>query len=235
MIKDTKNWLCINKPNNLAVQGGSKQEVHIDDLLKVNFENSDYKPKLVHRLDKGTSGLLLVAKNQIYAKTFSKYFKDGKIIKIYYALVSPSPKNEEGIISTKINKTASFTNNRMHVSDNIGKRSITKYKVIDKLDKKLAFVALFPLTGRTHQLRLHMHYIGSPIIGDKKYFLNEINDDIINYTKELKLHAAILKIPDEKILHAKLPKHFKDAVEFYGLNLNTKSNVYNYFERGEIE
>ncbi len=235
LIKDTNDWICINKPNNIAVQGGSNQKLHIDDFLKVNFKNFQFKPKLVHRLDKETSGLLLIAKNQIFARNFSKYFKERKIFKIYYALVSPSPKKEDGLIKTKINKIASPTFNKMIISDSIGKLSITKYKIVQNLGEKLALVALFPITGRTHQLRLHMQHIGCPIIGDKKYFLKQLNNDAKTFKNDLKLHAAILKIPGEQILQAKLPEHFKQALEFYGLSIENKENLIDYFERGKIE
>ncbi len=235
LIKDTKNWISINKPNRLAVQGGTKQNFHIDNFLKVNFNDHKDKPKLVHRLDKDTSGLLLIAKNQISARNLTKYFKEGKIIKIYYALVSPCPVNEKGIINTKIDKRKSFSKNKMFVSESNGKNSITKYLVVDKLGEKLALVALSPLTGRTHQLRLHMHHIGCPILGDKKYSNKNNERIVLDFEKELKLHAAILKIPNEKFLEADLPSHFKDTIKYYGLDIKNKRDVYNLFIRDDIE
>ena len=235
IIRDTKNWFSINKPNRLAVQGGTKQNFHIDNFLKVNFNDHKDKPKLVHRLDKDTSGLLLIAKNQISARNLSNFFKEGKITKIYYALVSPCPENEKGIINTKIEKRKSFSKNKMFVSESNGKNSITKYLILDKLDEKLALVALFPLTGRTHQLRLHMHHIGCPILGDKKYSNKHKERNFLHFEKELKLHAAILKIPNEKILEADLPSHFEDTIKYFGLDIKKKEDVYNLFIRDEIE
>ncbi len=235
LIKETRDWISINKPNRLAVQGGTKQNFHIDNFLKVNFNDYKNKPKLVHRLDKDTSGLLLIAKNQVSARNLSKYFKEGKITKVYYALVSPCPKNQEGIINTKIDKRKSFSKNKMFVSQYMGKKAITKYLILDKLDKKLALVALFPVTGRTHQLRLHMYHIGSPIIGDKKYSNKSEESILLDYDKELKLHAAMLKIPNEKILEADLPRHFKDAMKYFGLDIKDKRNVFNLLTRDEIE
>ena len=235
LIRETKNWISINKPNRLAVQGGTKQNFHIDNFLKVNFNNNRNKPKLVHRLDKDTSGLLIIAKNQVSARNLSKYFKEGKITKIYYALVSPCPTNQKGVINTKIVKKNSFSKNKMFVSDFNGKNAVTKYLILDKLDKKLALVALFPITGRTHQLRLHMSHIGCPILGDKKYSNNDRESKFLDYEKELKLHAAILKIPNEKILEAKLPSHFKDAIKYFGLDIKKKKDVYNLLIRDEIE
>ena len=229
IVKENKNFIAINKPNDIAVQGGTKQRLHIDNFLRVNFEKSEIIPKLVHRLDKETSGLLIIAKDSVNARKISQFFRNGKIMKIYYALVSPPPLNDKGIIKTNIGKRKSFTENKMFVSADIGKSSMTKYVVIDKIDREMALVALYPITGRTHQLRLHMNHIGSPIIGDKKYFKNDTNYLKNDKDKFLKLHAAIIKIPDENLLKADMPKHFKNSLEYYGLNLKKDEYVYNLF------
>ncbi len=235
VINETEGWITLNKPNNIAVQGGSKQKFHLDNFLKVNFHNMSQKPRLVHRLDKDTSGLLLIAKNQFAARSISRFFKEGKIIKIYYALVSPSPKDKFGIIKTRINKLKNLNINKMGISENQGKHSITKFNVLEKLNDDLALVALNPITGRTHQLRIHMQHIGSPIIGDKKYFNFVSEASKIDKDHLLKLHSGILKIPKEKMMIANLPKHFKDTLEYYGIKLMKPEKIYNYFLRDRIE
>ena len=104
-----------------------------------------------------------------------------------------------------------------------------------KIRSKLALVALQPITGRTHQLRLHMHHMGCPILGDKKYFLKESPLEFNDFTNKLKLHAGFLKIPGESLLKADLPVHFKDALEFFGLNIKNNKSIYDYFGRENIE
>ena len=176
-----------------------------------------------------------MAKNQVSAKEFSKFFQNGKITKVYLALVSPSPENDDGIIKTKIHKSELYKENKMYISKCQGKYSITKFKVLKKIRNKLALLALKPITGRTHQLRLHMHHLGCPILGDKKYFMKESPLDFKDFTNKLKLHAGFLKIPGESLLQADLPIHFKDALEFFGLNIKNNKSIYDYFERENIE
>ena len=231
VISNSENMIVLNKPNNIAVQGGTNQKFHIDNFLKENFNNLKETPKLVHRLDKDTSGLLLIAKNLITARSLTKMFKEGNILKIYYALVSPCPPKNEGTINLNIDKRSSFNENKMFVSNETGKNSLTKYVVIDNIHNELALVALYPITGRTHQLRLHMNYLGCPIIGDKKYFDKSLKKNITT-DKNLKLHAAILKIPKKNIFKAELPKHFSDTLDFYGLRLNKVENILSLFVKG---
>ena len=235
VVKETDGWIVLNKPNGIAVQGGSKQKYHIDDFLKVNYQNVSQKPRLVHRLDKDTSGLLLIAKTQIVARKFAKLFKEGRVIKIYFALVSPSPKTKSGIIKSKIKQINTSISNKMYISEKDGKNSITKFKVLEKINDNLTLVALYPVTGRTHQLRLHMQYFGSPILGDKKYF-NKFKERIeIEKNNSLKLHSGILKIPNEKVMTAEFPKHFKDTLEKYGIKLMKADKILKLFFREEIE
>ena len=119
--------------------------------------------KLVHRIDKDTSGLLLIAKENKVAKKFTSFFKDRKIIKTYLANVSPCPNDHGGTIDLPLSKSGTKHYQRMSVDQNMGKRAITDYKVLDKVGSRVALVALFPKTGRTHQLRVHLEYITAPI------------------------------------------------------------------------
>ena len=202
LIKENMNWIILNKPNQIAVQGGTGQSKNIDELLKLISDN--HKFKLVHRLDKDTSGILVIAKNLQTAKNFHDYFKNKRIIKLYLAIVSPSPSKNEQYITSNIEKSSFLNIRKMKISETLGKFAKTYMKILVK-NSKYALVLLYPITGRTHQLRVHMNYIGCSIIGDDKYKLNEnFQDD----EKFLKLHSYIIKFPKENFIKAPLPEHF---------------------------
>ena len=164
----------------------------------------DQKFKLVHRLDKDTSGILVIAKNLKTAKTFHDFFKNKKIIKLYLAIISPPPSKKEKYITSNIEKSSFSNVRKMTTSDIKGKFAKTYMKILVK-NSKYALALLYPITGRTHQLRVHMNYIGCSIIGDKKYKLNENFRDNENF---LKLHSYVIKFPNEDFIKAPLPEHF---------------------------
>ena len=142
-ITETSEYIAINKPSGLAVQGGSKQKFHVDDMLKfISTDNTSLK--LVHRIDKDTSGLLLLAKENKVAKKFTSFFKDRKIIKTYLAIVSPCPNDDIATIDLPLLKSGTKDYQRMLVDQNVGKRAITEYKVLDKVGSHVALVALYP-------------------------------------------------------------------------------------------
>ncbi|MCP5369708.1 MAG: RluA family pseudouridine synthase [Rickettsiaceae bacterium] len=159
--------LIINKPHNLAVQGGSKINLSIDHaLLYLNHQyNTDYK--LVHRLDKATSGILLIAKNYEVAKKITACFSDKLIQKTYMAILASVPKKPYGIISNKIEKVASIGKEKMVLSPS-GKLAETIYNVLNN-NGNYSLVEFTPLTGRMHQLRIHSQLLACPIVGDNKY------------------------------------------------------------------
>ena len=242
LIKETNSYLAINKPNGLPVQGGSSQKLHVDDMLKCVFNNKNV-PKLVHRLDKDTSGVLLIAKDQVSAKELSENFREHKIIKTYLALVSPSPKNNTGFIDLPLIKSGTDGNQRVRVNKETGKQAITEFKVLDKVGPRVALIALYPKTGRTHQLRVHLEQRNSPIVGDHKYKgLNGIlslNIDLsgldgINQIKwkpnnknNLQLHAFSLMLPNRELIEAELTEEFKQNLKFLGLTLpKNLSNIF---------
>ena len=202
LIKENKNWFILNKPNKIAVQGGTGQNKNIDELLRLI--SNDCQFKLIHRLDKDTSGLLVIAKNLKTAKIFHEFFKNKKIIKLYLAVISPPPSKNEQYITSKIEKSSFSNVRRMATSDVKGKFAKTYMKILVK-NSKYALALLYPITGRTHQLRVHMNYIGCSIIGDKKYKLNENFRDNENF---LKLHSYVIKFPNEDFIKAPLPEHF---------------------------
>ncbi len=236
-IKETSEYIAINKPSGLAVQGGSKQKFHIDDMLKC-ISNDNILLKLVHRIDKDTSGLLLLAKDNKAAKKFASLFKERKIIKTYLGIVSPCPTDEIGTIDLPLSKSGSKDFQRISVDQKMGKKALTEFKVLDKVGSRVALVALYPKTGRTHQLRVHLEYINAPIVGDVKYkglsevYLSSKNlpehkkiSQIKwepNNIKNLQLHAYSIKIPECEIITAEISEDFKQNLKFLGLKLPKK-------------
>lgn len=215
VIYKDKNIIALNKPSGLAVQGGTNTFRHIDGLLEaLKFENTE-KPKLVHRIDKDTSGLLLLARNRKYADILTKAFREHNLSKTYLALVRGCPDKPEGTINFSLEKVGE----KMIVSKE-GQKAITEYKVLDKAAKKYALVEAKPLTGRTHQIRAHLEAIGTPILGDDKYFgkerlrLNEVADKLYLHSYKIDLSSIY---NEKKIIKAELPKHFAEACNFFGL------------------
>lgn len=196
VFKD-RNFLILNKWGGIASQGGSKVKISIDDLIKLLGSGND-KPKLVHRLDKDTTGLLIIALNTESARYFHQILSNQKIKKTYYAIVTNKPKENQGI----------YTND---ISDNkkIFKAQ-TKYKVIKKIKNNFYLLRLEPLSGRKHQIRLHCYLNNLPILGDQKYNNSSRKLNI----KNLFLHAGKLEFNTKngkKIkIETDLPQHFNE-------------------------
>ena len=208
------NIIVLNKPSGLAVQGGTKIEKHIDAMLEgLMFEN-DEPPKLVHRIDKDTSGLLVLARDRKNAEILTQAFKTRNLQKTYIALVRGCPKKNKGQINAPLEKVGE----KSVVSED-GKKAITDYKVQDNLGDKFALLELEPLTGRTHQIRAHLDYIGTPIVGDVKYFGNK-RERFINIPDKLYLHAYKIDLSGiykNLKLKADFPHHFVEALKVLGL------------------
>ena len=192
-----KNFVIINKWSGIACQRGSKINISIDDLIKFLASEKD-TPKLVHRLDKDTSGLLIVALNLNAARFFHKLLSTKKITKTYFAIVKNKPKKNKGIFNDRLSNTGKTLD------------ASTKYEVIKVLKNKLYFLKLQPSSGRKHQIRMHCYLNQSPILGDKKYY--QYNKDANQ--KNLFLHAGQLNFVDQdnqKVnINAKLPSYFEE-------------------------
>jgi 23S rRNA pseudouridine955/2504/2580 synthase len=168
--------LVLNKPAGLAVQGGSGMTRHVDQMLEVMRDAKGQKPRLVHRLDRETSGCLLIAKTRFAATALTGSFRHRSARKIYWALVAGVPKPKQGRISTYLAKEESEEDSIMRIAahgDEGASHAVTYYAVVETSAQKLAWVSLKPVTGRTHQLRAHMAHIDHAIIGDPKYFNKE--------------------------------------------------------------
>ena len=214
MYKDS-NIIVLNKPSGLAVQGGTNTTRHIDGMLEALKFEKEEAPKLVHRIDKETSGILVLARDRKNAEVLTKAFKERDLSKTYLALVKKSPKKTEGEINAPLIKKGE----KMQV-DIEGKKAITQYRVLDALGDKFALIEAKPLTGRTHQIRAHLEYLGAPIVGDDKYF-GEKREKFAMLKDKLYLHAYkidLSSIYKNLRLTAKLPQHFAEALKNLGLN-----------------
>jgi 23S rRNA pseudouridine955/2504/2580 synthase len=213
--------IVLNKPPGLATQGGSGTKHHVDGLLDA-FAAEGPRPRLVHRLDKDTSGVLLIARTPGSAAFFSKRFSTRSARKIYWALVAGVPDIDEGLIDLPLAKQPGSGGEKMMVDQSEhGQPSRSRYRVIDRAGNRAAWVELQPLTGRTHQLRVHMAAIGHPIVGDGKYggpdaFLTG------SISRKMHLHARRLIIdhPDGTPLDvtAPLPEHFAASMTQMGFD-----------------
>jgi 23S rRNA pseudouridine955/2504/2580 synthase len=193
MIYEDEYLVAINKPANMATQGGTKVQRHVDAYLHHLNHTQNLHWKLVHRLDKDTSGVLLIAKNVQVARTLTQAFKDGVLEKTYWAITLGVPNPPEGEIYAPLQKQ-NIGGQELMVQDPEGDRAVTLYRVMDFAHNKAALVELTPKTGRTHQLRAHMLILGTPILGDPKYKNDHLSID--NVVQKLHLHARSIRIPN---------------------------------------
>lgn len=226
VIRETPTAIVLNKPPGLATQGGSKTTKHVDGLLDAFVEGNAPRPRLVHRLDKDTSGVLLIARTPGSAASFSKRFASRSAHKVYWALVVGKPDLAEGVIDAPLAKQPGTGGEKMHIDEENGASAKTRYRVVDSAGQRAAWVELEPLTGRTHQLRVHMAAIGHPIVGDGKYggqdaFLTGA------VSRKMHLHARRLIITEPKAgegsggkldVTAELPPHFAASMEVLGFD-----------------
>ena len=216
VIYKDDNIIVLNKPSGLAVQGGTNTLRHIDGMLEaLKFEKPE-APRLVHRIDKDTSGILVLARDRKNAELLTAAFKKHDLQKTYLALVKGCPKADAGEIKAPLLKTGE----KSQVSAE-GKKAVTRYRVLDHTGSKFALIEAEPLTGRTHQIRAHLEYLGTPIVGDDKYY-GEKREKFAALKDKLYLHAYKIDLSgiyDKVRITAALPEHFAEALEVLGLQI----------------
>ena len=221
VIHQDRQAIVINKPPGLATQGGTRTEVHVDRLLDALQFEAESRPKLVHRLDKDTSGVLLLARTSRAAAHFARAFSSRTARKVYWAIVTGVPSIEDGMIELPIAKQPGTGGEKMHVDEKEGSPARTRYRVIERAGNRACWVELQPYTGRTHQLRVHMAAIGHPIVGDGKYGGGEafLSGTI---SRKMHLHARRLRVdhPDGGQIDvvADVPDHIADTLRNLGFD-----------------
>lgn len=169
VLYDDGDLVIFNKPAGLASQGGGEVEHHIDAYFPLLARN-ETAPRLIHRLDRDTSGLLLAARSAEAVRRLGKSFKDRRVGKTYWAATLGTPDDNEGTVRAPLAKAKGPIKDKMAIDDGDGKPAETDFSVLDRLGKQAAFIAFRPRTGRTHQIRVHAaEILGCPIIGDGKY------------------------------------------------------------------
>lgn len=224
IIWEDEELLVLNKPHGLAVQGGTQTTRHLDGMLTVLGLKNGCKYRLVHRLDRDTSGVFVVAKTQETAAHLSAAFRYGNHEKTYWAVVMGFAQPGKGIIEARLLKGGNSGDREKVIVDPNGKPATTHYCTLKKLSAKrlpeLTWLELIPETGRTHQLRVHCESMGFPILGDGKYggkMATEID-------KKLHLHARSIKIKDRAgdflTFVAPPPPHFEETLLRYQIEWN---------------
>lgn len=222
-----QDLIALNKPPGIAVQGGRKVARHIDRLLGALAEEGTDRPKLVHRLDRDTSGVLLIARRADVAAALGEIFHSRRAQKTYWALVAGVPRLREGMINAPLAKQPDYQGREKMVVDlEMGKSATTDYEVIENAARRVAWLALQPHTGRTHQLRVHCAAIGTPILGDGKYGGPESRLDGVPATDKLHLHARAITFPHpaggDLTITAPLPDFMKKTWAFLGFDPDMK-------------
>ncbi|MBR9834140.1 MAG: RluA family pseudouridine synthase [Alphaproteobacteria bacterium] len=196
IIHEDEDMFVLNKPAGIAVQGGTKQGRHIDGMLDA-LSDGEHRPRLVHRLDKDTSGLLVIARHPAAAARLGELFRSRDMDKIYWAVTVGVPKPMAGQLRSWMRKGEGPEGRERMVlgahGDRVSKHAITDYATVSTAGQKAAWVALKPQTGRMHQLRFHMHELGTSILGDTKY--ETAREAPQGVGKGLHLHARALVIP----------------------------------------
>ena len=220
-IDETDEWIALNKPAGIAVQGGSGTKNHIDRLLHEGFGAE--RPKLVHRIDKDTSGILLLAKSQKSARDLTALFKEHAISKTYFAFCIGNP-GKSGKISAPIAKSSQKGIEKMAVDPEQGLTAITLFETLYS-DNGISMVCLRPLTGRTHQLRVLMDNHGTPILGDGKYAGRKAHPSDA-FARKMHLHAHFLSLPDGHLITAGVPEHMQLAASIIGASIPSNNQFF---------
>ncbi|MFN3766705.1 MAG: RluA family pseudouridine synthase [Aliihoeflea sp.] len=228
-LYEDKKVIVFDKPAGLAVQGGSGITRSVDSMLEALRSQKGEKPRLVHRLDRDTSGVLVVARTRLAAMKLAEAFRHRETKKTYWALVKGVPPKREDKISTWLIKESTIDGDRMRVADHGEKgadHAVSFYRIVEQAAQTMSWLEMEPYTGRTHQLRVHAAHLGCPILGDPKYFEADKNYDFPGgMQKRLHLHARRIIIPHPdggKIdVTAQLPPHMKQSWNLLGFDENS--------------
>ncbi|CBI76587.1 ribosomal large subunit pseudouridine synthase C [Bartonella clarridgeiae 73] len=227
LYEDSKIFV-FNKPAGLAVQGGSGLTRHVDSMLEAWRNKKGEKPRLVHRLDRETSGILVVARSRGAAQVLTAAFRARETKKTYWALVRGVPRKKQDKISTWMAREITTQADKMRVCEHRqpdSNHAISYYRVLDTRGKSLSWLEMEPYTGRTHQLRVHAAHINHPIIGDSKYFFSDSNWELPRGVQNrLHLHARRIRIPHPSggilDITAPLPPHMVQSFNIFAFNEN---------------
>lgn len=226
MLYEDPAVFVFNKPSGLAVQGGSGVNRHVDDMLEAFRSKKGEKPRLVHRLDRDTSGVLVVARTRLAAMKLAEAFRGRDAKKTYWALVKGVPKKREDKISTWLVKEQTLDGDRMRVArhgEPDSDHAVSYYRVVEQAGQTMSWLEMEPYTGRTHQLRVHAAHIGCPIIGDPKYFEADQNWEFPGgLQNRLHLHARRIVIPHPNggmiDVTAPIPPHMRQSWNLLGFD-----------------
>jgi 23S rRNA pseudouridine955/2504/2580 synthase len=228
VIYEDDSVIALNKPSGVPTQGGSGVTRHIDGLLPALQENRRQRPRLVHRLDRDTSGVLVIARTVPAAASLSLSLRQRDARKVYWALTKGVPRPLRGTIRMALEKRPGFgprgTDERMVASTESGesaKSAVTHYEVLEAAADQYAWVVLRPITGRTHQLRAHLAHLGTPIVGDMKYG-GDAAAGMGELENRLHLHARSIEIAHPAggrlSVTAPLPPHMLRAWKLFGFD-----------------
>jgi 23S rRNA pseudouridine955/2504/2580 synthase len=222
-LYEDDDLLVLNKPHGMAVQGGTKTTYHLDQLLEALGDSPKTRPRLVHRLDRDTSGVLVVAKRREIAAKLGRAFQTRSVRKIYWALVKGVPKPPQGKIDAALVKATGPEGDRVRKArpgeQERAQSAVTYYSVVDRAGQTVSWLSLKPVTGRQHQLRAHAAIIGHPILGDEKYHGDR--DLPEGVASKLHLHARRISFRHPSgegpiDVTAPLPDHMRRSFELFG-------------------
>lgn len=231
ILHEDKKVFVFNKPSGLAVQGGSGVARHVDGMLEALRSSKGEKPRLVHRLDRETSGVLVVARTRLAAMKLAEAFRARETQKTYWALVKGVPPKREDKISSWLVKEQTPDGDRVRVAKHGEKgadHAVSFYRIVEQAARALTWLEMEPYTGRTHQLRVHAAALGCPIIGDSKYFEADTNWEFPGgIQNRLHLHARRIVIPHPDggtiDVTAPMPPHMKQSWNLLGFDENSAS------------
>jgi 23S rRNA pseudouridine955/2504/2580 synthase len=229
VIHRDDHLIILNKPHGLPVQGGPGITRHLDGMLDALRFGAPDRPRLVHRLDRDTAGVLVLARSAGVAAKLAAAFRGRDMQKTYWAVVAGRPVPVEGRIDLPLKRVGGLRGERTMPADRSdpeGARAVTDFRTLDHAARKLAWLELQPITGRTHQLRVHCVAIRAPILGDTKYHEPDQNNAfsarVDGLSGKLHLHARALRLPHPAggflVVEADLPPHMQETFRTLGFD-----------------